>query len=111
MNAKHYYNFWRPVMAIQEGDIGANPDTIADPNWLPLATTPNHPEYPAAHGCVTGAVPSVIAAYFGTSNVSLHVTATYAIPAALGGGLLYILARVAAIFTTLHNRPQSKISG
>jgi PAP2 superfamily len=86
MNAKYHYNFWRPVTAIQEGDTDDNPDTISDPIWLPLATTPNHPEYPAAHGCVTGAVTSILAAYFGTSNLALHVTATYAIPAALGGG-------------------------
>jgi hypothetical protein len=88
MNAKYHFNFWRPVTAIQEGDTDGNPDTIADPNWLPLATTPNHPEYPAAHGCVTGAVTSIIASYFEDSDVALHVTSTYAIPAALGGGTI-----------------------
>ena len=86
MNAKYHFNFWRPVTAIQEGDTDGNPDTIGDPNWLPLATTPNHPEYPAAHGCVTGAVTSIIASYFEDSDVALHVTSTYAIPVALGGG-------------------------
>ena len=86
MNAKYHFNFWRPVTAIQEGDTDGNPDTIGDPAWLPLATTPNHPEYPAAHGCVTGAVTSIIASYFEDSDVALHVTSTYAIPAALGGG-------------------------
>jgi hypothetical protein len=88
MNAKYQFNFWRPVTAIEEGDSDANPDTIADPNWLPLATTPNHPEYPAAHGCVTGAITHVVAAYFGTKKLTLHVTATYAVPAALGGGTI-----------------------
>jgi PAP2 superfamily len=86
LNAKYHFNFWRPVTAIQQGDTDGNPETIGDPNWLPLAPTPNHPEYPAAHGCITGAVSSVIAAYFGTQNVTLNVTATYPIPAALGGG-------------------------
>jgi hypothetical protein len=86
MNAKYHYNFWRPVTAIQEGDTDGNSATIGDASWLPLATTPNHPEYPAAHGCVTGAVSSILAAYFGTSDVALHVTATYAVPPALGGG-------------------------
>ena len=86
MNAKYTFNFWRPVTAIQEGDTDGNPDTIADSNWLPLATTPNHPEYPAAHGCVTGAITEILAAYFGTRNLTLHVTATYPIPVALGGG-------------------------
>ncbi|MEY2414595.1 MAG: hypothetical protein QOD84_3201 [Acidobacteriaceae bacterium] len=86
MNAKYHFNFWRPVTAIQEGDIDGNPDTVGDPNWLPLANTPTHPEYPAAHGCVTGAVTSVVASYFGAPNLTLHVTVTYAIPPALGGG-------------------------
>jgi hypothetical protein len=86
LNAKYYFNFWRPVTAIQQGDTDGNLGTIRDPNWLPLATTPNHPEYPAAHGCVTGAVTSVLASYFGTPNLFLRVTATYSIPVALGGG-------------------------
>jgi hypothetical protein len=84
MDAKYHYSFWRPVTAIRAG--GANPDLTADPGWTPLAVTPNHPEYPAAHGCVTGAVSAIVAGYFGTTNVPLSVTATYAVPAALGGG-------------------------
>jgi hypothetical protein len=35
---------------------------------------------------VTGAVTSILAQYFGTKKLTLHVTATYTIPAALGGG-------------------------
>jgi hypothetical protein len=86
LNAKYHFNSWRPVTAIQEGDTDGNPDTIADSSWLPLATTPNHPEYPAAHGCVTAAVTSIIEGYLGTKNVRLKVTTTYGIPPALGGG-------------------------
>ena len=88
MNAKYHFNFWRPVTAIREGDTDGNPDTIADPNWTPLATTPNHPEFPAAHGCVTGALSTILQSYFGTPNVTLHVTATYAVPPQLGGGTI-----------------------
>jgi hypothetical protein len=62
-NAKYSFSFWRPVTAIQVG--GGNPALTADPNWLPLGTTPSHPEYPAAHGCVTGAVSTILAEYFG----------------------------------------------
>jgi hypothetical protein len=84
MDAKYHYSFWRPVTAIRAG--GANPELTGDSSWTPLAVTPNHPEYPAAHGCVTGALSSVVAGYFGTREVPLSVTATYAVPAALGGG-------------------------
>lgn len=88
MNAKYHFNFWRPVTAINEGDSDGNPETSQDPNWVPLATTPNHPEYPAAHGCVTGAATTILAAYFGTPNLQLNITGTYSVPAALGGGLI-----------------------
>jgi len=70
-NAKFTYNFWRPVTAIRAG--GGNPDLTADPNWTPLGTTPSHPEYPAAHGCVTGAVSTLIKDYFGTHKVHVIV--------------------------------------
>ena len=66
-NGKYKYGFWRPVTAIQAG--GGNSDLTADPAWLPLGTTPNHPEYPAAHGCLTGAASTLIADFFGTTKV------------------------------------------
>ena len=68
-NAKYKYGFWRPATAIQAG--GGSTDLTADSAWLPLGTTPGHPEYPAAHGCVTGAVSSLIASYFGTTRVHI----------------------------------------
>jgi hypothetical protein len=30
-DAKYYYNFWRPITAINLTDTDGNPDTIADP--------------------------------------------------------------------------------
>jgi hypothetical protein len=66
-NAKYKYGFWRPVTAIQAG--GGNAGTPADPTWVSLGTTPNHPEYPAAHGCATGAATTLIASFFGTTRV------------------------------------------
>jgi len=70
-NAKFTFSFWRPVTAIQAG--GGNAALTGDPNWLPLASTPSHPEYPAAHGCVTGAVSTILAGYFGTPNLTFSV--------------------------------------
>jgi hypothetical protein len=81
-NAKFFFSFWRPVTAIHAG--GGNPALTADPNWAPLASTPAHPEYPAAHGCATGAVSTILAGYFGTQMVQFsvdslvtHTTHTY----------------------------------
>jgi hypothetical protein len=70
-NAKYKYGFWRPATAIPAG--GGNSDLTADPNWTALGPTPAHPEYPAAHGCVTGAVSSVIAGVFGATRVHILV--------------------------------------
>ena len=70
-NAKFTYNFWRPVTAIRAG--GGNSEVMADGGWMSLATTPNHPEYPAAHGCVTGVSSSLVADFFGTAKVHVVV--------------------------------------
>ena len=70
-NAKFSVSFWRPVTAIQAG--GGNPALVADPTWLPLANTPSHPEYPAAHGCATGAVSTILAGYFGSPKLTFSV--------------------------------------
>jgi hypothetical protein len=76
MNAKYHFSFWRPVTAIQNGGIDGNPATIADPTWMPLGITPNHPEYPAAHGCITGAMAETLKGYFGTPNLNFTVSST-----------------------------------
>lgn len=76
MNAKYHFSFWRPLTAIQNGGIDGNSATVADPTWMPLGTTPNHPEYPAAHGCLTGAVAEILKGYFGTPNVTFTVSST-----------------------------------
>jgi len=70
-NAKYHYNFWRPATAIPAG--GGNSELTADPSWTALGNTPNHPEYPAAHGCVTGALSDLIEGYFGTPEVHIVV--------------------------------------
>jgi len=72
-NAKYHYSFWRPVTAIPNGDIDGNPDTVADPAWLPLAPTPPHPEFPAAHACAVGAIANTLENFFRTSHVKFIV--------------------------------------
>jgi hypothetical protein len=70
-NAKFTYNFWRPVTAVDAG--GGNSELMADGAWSSLATTPNHPEYPAAHGCATGVSSSLVEDFFGTRKVHVIV--------------------------------------
>ena len=73
-NPKYDYLSWRPVFAIHEGDLDGNPNTTADPTWMPLLATPNHPEYPAAHGCMTSAQAEVFAEFLGTQDINLELT-------------------------------------
>jgi membrane-associated phospholipid phosphatase len=55
---------WRPVTAIPLADGDGNAGTSADPGWLPLVTTPSHPEYPAGHPALNGAAATVLLASF-----------------------------------------------
>jgi hypothetical protein len=53
--AKYTYVFWRPVTAIPLADTDGNPATIEDLSFTALLITPNHPEYPSGHSCLSGA--------------------------------------------------------
>ena len=75
-DAKYHYLFWRPQFSIPLGDTAGNPDTLGDSTWTPLLSTPNHPEYPAAHGCLTSAEAEVFANFFGTNQIDVDLTST-----------------------------------
>jgi hypothetical protein len=75
-NSKYFYNRWRPSTAIHNADIDGNPSTVQDTLWQPLVTTPRHPEYPAAHGVVSGSIAYAIERFFGTQNISITLTST-----------------------------------
>jgi PAP2 superfamily len=74
--AKYHYMFWRPVTAIRAG--GGNPALTDDPSWLGLVTTPNHPEYPAAHGCFSGASVETLSYFFRTDDFTFTITSDFA---------------------------------
>jgi hypothetical protein len=72
-DAKYLYLFWRPVHAIPRADTDGNPATERDLSWTPLVGTPNHPEYPSAHGCGSASLAQALASFFGTQEVSFSV--------------------------------------
>jgi hypothetical protein len=78
-DSKYTYQLWRPLTAIRNAGIDGNGATTADGTWTPLLPTPNHPEYPSQHGCVTSALGQVIANAVGSPNID----ATF--PGAQGG--------------------------
>jgi hypothetical protein len=85
MNAKYHYLFWRPVTAIDPTSVTAdgfgstpgysdgNAATNEQAGWRPLITTPNHPEYPAAHGSLTGAESQVFSDFLGTDAIDVDI--------------------------------------
>ena len=68
--AKYHYEAWRPTSAITLADTDGNAATEPDTAWTPHVATPNHPEYPAAHSCVAGAISETLARHFGTRRVA-----------------------------------------
>lgn len=73
---KYHYNRWRPTSATTLADTDGNPATAPDVSWAPVVPTPNHPEYPAAHGCTTGAMAENLAGFFGTRKVAFAFDST-----------------------------------
>jgi hypothetical protein len=73
-DAKDTYASWRPVTAIQAGNTDGNDRTTADPNWLPLRPTPNHPEYPSAHNCLAGSLSETLSQIAGSDVINLDVS-------------------------------------
>jgi VCPO second helical-bundle domain len=85
LHAKYHYLFWRPVTAIDPTAVTAdgfgpvpgyddeNTATVEQAGWRPLLTTPNHPEYPAAHGVITSAMVGVFSSFLGTNDLDLDV--------------------------------------
>jgi hypothetical protein len=82
-DSKYTYHRWRPITAITAIDQG-NPNTTADPNWVPLANTANDPSYPGAHAEFSQAAATVLKDFFGTdafsfslSNANVNITRTF----------------------------------
>jgi hypothetical protein len=81
-NDKYYWQSWRPITAIREADTDGNPDTEADPTWLPLfdpatpvcnpplLVTPPFPEHPSGHACVTSAFVHALQNFFGNDRIA-----------------------------------------
>ena len=66
-NTKNYYDFWRPVTAIRDGNSDGNPLTSGDPTWTPLWVTPAFASYTSGHANFSGAAATVLDSVFGTN--------------------------------------------
>jgi hypothetical protein len=82
-DAKYAYHRWRPITAITAADQG-NPNTMADPAWVPLVNTANDPSYPGAHAEFSQAAATVLEDFFRTdaftfslSNATVGITRSF----------------------------------
>jgi hypothetical protein len=87
MYAKYHYLNWRPVSAIDPTSVAlagdgfgpvpgfddGNAATVEQVGWRPLITTPNHPEYPAAHGSFSSSVVEVLSEFLDTDRINIDV--------------------------------------
>jgi hypothetical protein len=74
-DAKYTYNFWRPVTAIRAAGTDGNPETLANPGWLPeVGKTAPDPSYPGAHAVLSAAAAEVLRAFFRRDRLDLDVT-------------------------------------
>jgi hypothetical protein len=63
LESKYYYNFWRPVTAVEFAATDGNPLTSSQAGWQVLAfPTPPVPDYPSAHATAGGSAAAIIEA-------------------------------------------------
>lgn len=77
-DAKYFYDYWRPITAIQNGGNDGNFGTPADPNWQPLLNTPAFPSYTSGHSTFSSAAAAVLSAFYGTDTISFTATSEVA---------------------------------
>ena len=73
-DSKLFYNYWRPLNAIREGEFDGNPNTAGDPAWQPLINTPPYPDYTSGANNVTGAMTKTLELFYGRDDISIEVT-------------------------------------
>lgn len=83
---KYFYEFWRPVIGIQQGNADGNSNTRCDPLWLPLGApatngtgdgvdfTPPFPAYSSGHAAFGAAALYTVAAFYGTTRIPFSFT-------------------------------------
>jgi membrane-associated phospholipid phosphatase len=71
------YTYWAPRPA------------MLDPTITSVFVTPNHPSYPSAHSCLSGAAASVLARQFPSEAASLNAVVDQAGEARIMGGIHY----------------------
>jgi hypothetical protein len=103
--SKFVYGLWRPVTAIREAANDLNPATDADPDWLPLLTTPPYPSYAGNMATIGASAARALQLAFGTNDIA--VTATWR----QTGGLPDVTKQYAGFWQVAEEQTESRIYG
>ncbi len=83
---KYYYELWRPIVGIRNGDNDTNEFTTGDPTWRPLGApatngagdgvnfTPPFPAYGSGHASFGAAAFSITSRFYGTGDIRFRFT-------------------------------------
>lgn len=74
--SKFVYGMWRPVTAIRGADTDLNAETVADPTWLPLITTPPYPSYAGNLATIGASAARALQLLCGTDDIPVAITWT-----------------------------------
>lgn len=72
--SKFIYGLWRPLTAIHRADEDLNPQTVPDPAWMPLLTTPPYPSHSSNQTCVGTSAARALERALGTDVAPFSVT-------------------------------------
>jgi hypothetical protein len=78
-DAKYYFNNWRAVTAIRNGDDDGNAATAGDPSWRSFIVTPPFPEYVSGRSAFSAAAATVLALFYGSDEFTF-TTASDGLP-------------------------------
>lgn len=75
-NDKAHYVYWRPITAIQNGNIDGNSRTTGDPAWTALIANPPYPDYTSGANGITGATMRALKNFFRRDRMDFSITTT-----------------------------------
>lgn len=75
-NDKAYYVYWRPVTAIQNGDLDGNLGTVGDPAWTSLIPSPPYPDYSSGANGLSGSTMRSLRNFFRRDRKDFSITTT-----------------------------------
>ena len=104
-DSKYHYLLLAAGDRHPHADIDGNPAYDGGSRLDAAATTPNHPEYPAAHGCVTAADSVYSPTILGTRKIQVDI------PGAVGGATTLTTSRHYATASHCARRSSTRASG